>query len=179
MLLLDVTPASAAAGQWQPFLILCFGVCSADLALKGVQPNGKQSAKHRTLVHGDFKSENVLFNADATQCAAYDFQYCGEGFGVKDVAYMFCSSLDEDVLMQHEDDLLRHYHLQLLAKLGADSSKGGQHEYTFETMMGHYQLCLIDYCRFMAGWGWWGNVDWATRRCQDIVKMLPSLLATT
>ena len=37
--------------------------------------------RHRTVIHGDFKSENVLFSADGRNCAAYDFQYCGDGCG--------------------------------------------------------------------------------------------------
>ena len=28
------------------------------------------------------------------ECAAYDFQYVGGGYGVKDIVYLFCSGLE-------------------------------------------------------------------------------------
>lgn len=69
-----------------------------DCRLKGYGPNSAFSSAHRTLVHGDFKPANLLFcrgeskgdssGGDACSCAAYDFQYCGGGYGVRDVAYL-------------------------------------------------------------------------------------------
>jgi Ser/Thr protein kinase RdoA (MazF antagonist) len=49
--------------------------------------------RFRTLLHGDFKAANILHSADGTQCAAYDFQYVGEGYGVQDVVMLLHSSL--------------------------------------------------------------------------------------
>lgn len=50
-----------------------------DARLKGFDQEGKHSGDFRTLLHGDFKSANLLFSAgEAPVCAAYDFQYCGK-----------------------------------------------------------------------------------------------------
>jgi aminoglycoside phosphotransferase (APT) family kinase protein len=121
------------------------------------------------LVHGDFKSENIVFCADGSSAAAYDFQYSGGGLGAKDVAYLFCSSLDAEVLQRHEQELLAHYHTRLhvhLAQLG----RGEEHGYTGEVLQRHYELALLDYCRFMAGWGWWGNTGWARARARALLQ---------
>jgi len=56
----------------------------------------------RTLCHGDFKTANLLFGGGSKgatpSCAAYDFQYCGGGSGMKDVVYLFCSGVSARVL---------------------------------------------------------------------------------
>ncbi|KAL7752408.1 Cut9-interacting protein scn1 [Sorochytrium milnesiophthora] len=105
-------------------------------------------SQYRTLLHGDPKGDNIMFNADASACAMYDFQYTGYGYGVRDVAYLLASSADERVVAQHEDELLQVYYGELTAR-GCN--------YPWATMQWHYQLCLVDYMRFMAGWGMWGN----------------------
>ena len=49
-----------------------------DARLKGLNQRGEASRAFRTLLHGDFKSANLLFSSgEAPTCAAYDFQYCG------------------------------------------------------------------------------------------------------
>ena len=51
-----------------------------DRRLRGEHADGSRDPRFRTLVHGDFKSANLLFSARApVSCAAFDFQYCGEG----------------------------------------------------------------------------------------------------
>eukprot|EP00775_Hariotina_reticulata_P008899 gene8899-9076_t len=104
-----------------------------DEVLKGLRADGSKASACRTLLHGDFKSENVLFDAAGHRCAAFDFQYCGEGLGA--------------------------------AKL-----------YTYEVMVAHFDLCVVDYVRFMAGWGMWGNVKWAKQRTQQALRQLPAVV---
>jgi Ser/Thr protein kinase RdoA (MazF antagonist) len=133
-----------------------------DRELKG------NSGKFRTLCHGDFKSANIVHTADGTKCAAYDFQYVGKGYGVKDVAYLFASSLSPTALGK-EQELLQYYHEQLTSLLGDAASS-----YTFEVMQAHFELALLDYVRFMAGWGFWGNGAWASKRARE---MLPAIAA--
>ena len=67
-----------------------------DRRLRGERPDGSKDRRFRTLVHGDFKSANLLFTARApVSCAAFDFQYCGEGESV------FASSANEDSCSWH------------------------------------------------------------------------------
>lgn len=54
----------------------------------------------RSLCHGDFKTANLLFSDPGrgpVRCAAYDFQYCGSGSGMRDVAYLLASGLQVGV----------------------------------------------------------------------------------
>ena len=50
-----------------------------DARLKGLDSQGVPRPAFRTLLHGDFKSANLLFSSsgESPTCAAYDFQYCG------------------------------------------------------------------------------------------------------
>jgi Ser/Thr protein kinase RdoA (MazF antagonist) len=51
-----------------------------DRRLRGHRPDAGIDPRFRTLVHGDFKSANLLFSMrPPVSCAAFDFQYCGEG----------------------------------------------------------------------------------------------------
>ncbi len=60
------------SGTWQQLKQQAGAI---DKAIRSIEGGSRQ---HRTLVHGDIKSENIMFSDDNTQCAAYDFQYCGE-----------------------------------------------------------------------------------------------------
>jgi aminoglycoside/choline kinase family phosphotransferase len=144
--------------------------------LKGIRPDGSKAACHRTLLHGDAKSANFMFSADCSACAAYDFQYCGEGFGVRDVAYLIASSVDEDVVEKQEQQLLQYYHQKLQECLQAQGKADAAQRYTYDVMTAHFELCLLDYVRFMAGWGFWGNARWAQRRARQVLGQLPQVV---
>ena len=64
-------------------------------------------AHYQTIVHGDAKLANFLFNEK--QAAAVDFQYIGGGVGIKDVAYFMSSIFDENQLETYEEQLLDCY----------------------------------------------------------------------
>lgn len=157
-------PAPAEQGRIQS---------ETDNAQPGSSSSTSSPPRHTTILHGDFKSENLMFGVaedGSPACAAYDFQYCGAGFGAKDVVYLFCSSTNDRMLSASgEELLLRHYHTALqseLLKLGKDSHANA---YTFELMMEHFEVSLLDYVRFMAGWGWWGATGWARKRSQALL----------
>ncbi len=102
--------------------------------------------------------------------------HCLQGFGAKDLAYLLCSSVDEDALEgDGEQQLLQHYHMALLARLAQNNKASSS--YTFGVLQRHFDLCLVDYVRFMAGWGFWGNVGWAQSRTRQVLDRLPQLLS--
>ncbi|CAG9465897.1 unnamed protein product [Pedinophyceae sp. YPF-701] len=152
-----------------------------DARMRGMRdPDGSEWAglqgvrAARTLVHGDFKGENILIGDSeggqaGIRCAAYDFQYCGGGLGTKDVAYLLGSSVDGLLLKNGGDmKLLQHYHKCLTKLLPRKAAAA----YTFDTCKLHYALCVADYARFLAGWGWWGNSAYLQEHAEAALDQL-------
>jgi len=127
-----------------------------------------KSSKFLTVIHGDFKSANMFFgeaSGDEMECCAFDFQYVGVSLGMRDVVKLFVSSLSAEILSTHEDELrlLWYYHECL--------SEYIPEEYPFQQLCKDYELCLLDYYRFLLGWSLWGhNLDFATKRVREIMN---------
>ncbi|KAI5782705.1 kinase-like domain-containing protein [Geopyxis carbonaria] len=135
----------------------------ADAVLKDPHQPG------RTLVHGDLKAANIVFSRDGATCAVYDFQYVGHGLGVRDVVYFLATSVARGVMgdAARVQALMKVYYSALEAAV-----EGGLGDYTEEVMMEQLDWALVDWYRFMAGWGVWGN-GWASeRRVREIVARL-------
>lgn len=115
--------------------------------------------RYKTLVHGDCKSANIMLDAQSRQAALYDFQYVGLGPGVRDVVYFLVSSV-RGVTGHTEHKFLQHYYDCL--RLKPDG-------YTFAIMLQHYELCMVDYYRFLLGWGMWGDVRFIQTRVRQIL----------
>ena len=71
----------------------------------------------RTVLHGDFRLDNVLFDAKggAWKLATLDWQTVGRGCGTQDASYFLGAGLRENDRAAHEQDLLRTYHETLLS----------------------------------------------------------------
>ena len=67
----------------------------------------------RTLVHGDFRLDNLLF-APAGHAAAIDWQLAAWGRGAYDLAFFASGSIDDGVLAQLEPALIARYHARLV-----------------------------------------------------------------
>ncbi|KAL7274821.1 hypothetical protein RUND412_002252 [Rhizina undulata] len=127
------------------------------------------SSPGRTFLHGDAKGANIVFNKDGSKCAFYDFQYFGAGLGVQDLAYFLGTAVDGRLLGKSEERLLKYYFEELkeaLRRLG----KGDCGEYTWEIFWEQWEWALVDWMRFMASWGCWGNSSWIERRVKKIVE---------
>jgi hypothetical protein len=115
-----------------------------------------KTASWQALVHGDFKAANLQFTKESKgekecQVVAYDFQYVGRGSPMKDVAYMLRSSVELDVLAEHEGELVELYW----------SLRGNREGWSLEVAQQTYDLCVVDFCRFMVGWG---RTSWGLER---------------
>ncbi|KAL5116691.1 hypothetical protein ACEQ8H_005440 [Pleosporales sp. CAS-2024a] len=132
------------------------------------------TSPYQTLIHGDVKSENLFTSTSGDQVAFYDFQYVGLGLGVCDLAKLFtCSvplamlvndkSIPEELQMQEgERALLERYWLRL--------KHVGDRPYSWDTFVLHWEAALVDWLRFQASWGFWGNTEWLQARGRSILK---------
>jgi aminoglycoside/choline kinase family phosphotransferase len=67
----------------------------------------------RTLVHGDFRLDNLLFTEQG-DAAVLDWQLAAWGRGPYDLAFFAAGSVEPEVLARIEDDLLVTYHAALV-----------------------------------------------------------------
>ncbi|KAI6854759.1 hypothetical protein KC343_g9547 [Hortaea werneckii] len=124
---------------------------------------------YETLIHGDVKSENLFANTEGSAVAFFDFQYVGMGLGVCDLAKLFtCSvpmhmltteALSGDVALAMtpgERGLLQRYQRTI--------SKVSGKEYPWQDLEMHWSTALVDWLRFQASWGFWGNTEWLEAR---------------
>lgn len=65
----------------------------------------------KTLAHGDFRSENILFHGD--RCCTVDWQTAMETSPVTDIAYFLGSSTEVEDRRNWERDIIREYSEQL------------------------------------------------------------------
>lgn len=62
-----------------------------------------------SLVHGDFRLENLRFAAEGNTVAAFDWQFCCACRGAYDLAYFLCLALTPRARREHEEGLRRCY----------------------------------------------------------------------
>ncbi|KAI0395504.1 hypothetical protein F5Y17DRAFT_192636 [Xylariaceae sp. FL0594] len=170
--------ASLAAddeSEWAP--ALCNPVSSsgtrsiAEMAAHILAPRGREC---ETLIHGDVKSENLFTTEDGSEVAFYDFQYVGLGLGVCDLAKLFTCSVPVSML-KDEDDYSdeRSMHSRekaLLAEYRENLVSGTGKVYDWDTFVRHWETALVDWLRFQASWGFWGNTEWLEARVRSILK---------
>jgi aminoglycoside/choline kinase family phosphotransferase len=88
---------------------------------------------HRTLWHGDFRLDNMLFDAHdgAVPLAVVDWQSVAAAPGVIDVSYFLGNSMVEADRLEHERGLVTEYHHRLLSH--------GVENYSFDECWREYQ----------------------------------------
>jgi Ecdysteroid kinase-like family len=90
-----------------------------------------------TIVHNDFRLDNMLFNAKGGQLpmVTLDWQTTAFGPGAADVAYFLGAALRETDREQNEGQLVREYHAALRA--------GGVSDYSWEQCWNDYRLFAL------------------------------------
>ncbi|KAL4920381.1 hypothetical protein BDW62DRAFT_216209 [Aspergillus aurantiobrunneus] len=146
----------------------------AEMAALFLTPCGRPMESY---IHGDVKSENLFTTHDGNKVAFFDFQYVGLGLGVCDLAKLFTCSVSLDMLLDDEPlplpeqltmqdgekRLLERYWTRLLR----DRSSA---LYEWDTFKRHWETALVDWCRFQASWGFWGNTEWLEARVRSILS---------
>ena len=116
----QLLPAMFSAG-WPVARQAMAGILSADLIRFGDSWNGlapyffDQLADGETLVHGDFRADN-LFLGDRG-LTALDFQIASQGPGIYDLAYFVSQSLSPEVRSGRDRQLVEQY-IRLMAGHG-------------------------------------------------------------
>ncbi|KAK8134858.1 hypothetical protein PG984_006870 [Apiospora sp. TS-2023a] len=157
----------------------------AEQAAYYVSPSHPAAAAYATLIHGDVKSENMFgrsappssFFTAAAKVAFFDFQYVGLGLGACDLAKLFTCSVPVSMfvpssarrsmpsrlgMQDGERALLERY----LARVEAVSGK----PYPWDVFVTHWEAALVDWLRFQASWGFWGNTEWLEARVRDVLS---------
>jgi len=104
------------------------------------------TCRFQTIVHGDAKAANFCFGHEGV--AAVDFQYAGGGCGIKDVAYLLSSCLDDAQCERHADRHVDTYFAALRARLPAHVDAGALER----EWRGLYAAAWADFHRFLDGW---------------------------
>ena len=98
------------------------------------------AASPRTLLHGDFRADNLFFGARSRGggVAVIDWQLCCSGRAACDVAYLVCQSMPVAARRRHDIEILRAWHDELRAR--------GVTGYSFHDAVRDYargvQLCM-------------------------------------
>jgi aminoglycoside phosphotransferase (APT) family kinase protein len=128
---------------------------------------------YQTLIHGDVKSENLFTSKSGEQVAFYDFQYTGLGLGVCDLAKLFTCSVPLDMLVNSEDIphvlKMQKGERKLLERYWKKLKETSEKEYDWNTFVRHWEIALVDWLRFQASWGFWGNTEWLEARVRSIL----------
>jgi hypothetical protein len=110
--------------QWDPFLTKFGDRLPARLRALGARAVGHaaayrrwQTSQPRTLVHDDFRLDNLFFGRPgaARPLVIFDWQLCLVGRGIADVAYFSACSLPIAQRRASERSLVDGYHAGLLA----------------------------------------------------------------
>lgn len=145
----------------------------AEMAALFLTPCGRPIESY---IHGDVKSENLFTTTSGDRVAFFDFQYAGRGLGVCDLAKLFTCSVPPHLLVDANEPLpeqltmrdgerrlLEQYRRGLLQDEASDL-------YDWESFKRHWETALVDWCRFQASWGFWGNTEWLEARVRSILS---------
>ncbi|KAG9253011.1 kinase-like domain-containing protein [Emericellopsis atlantica] len=161
------------SSEWSAALCRPHGKHQTPAAVLAASFLSSRGRAFETYIHGDVKSENMFASRDGDQVAFYDFQYVGIGLGVSDLAKLFTCSIPQNMLVEgsvphrlemqpKERALLERYREVLLTSEKAP-------EYEWHEFCRHWETALVDWCRFQASWGLWGNTEWLEARVRSIL----------
>ncbi|KAI0113161.1 Ecdysteroid kinase-domain-containing protein [Daldinia grandis] len=154
------------------------GQSISEMVANFLTPRGRE---YETIIHGDVKSENLFTTEPGDRVAFFDFQYVGLGVGACDLAKLFTCSVPLELLIDKEshipnklpmgkaeERLLAYYHSKLTNDF--KGAEGRKQEYGWSLFVRHWETALVDWLRFQASWGFWGNTEWLEARVRYILK---------
>ena len=149
----------------------------ADIVASVLEPKQSKwspTQDYMTLIHGDVKSENLFTSKNGEEVVFYDFQYTGLGLGVCDLAKLFTCSVPLNMLVADQsvpqELAMQNGEKELLERYWGILKKESGKEYQWEIFVNHWETALVDWLRFQASWGFWGNTEWLEARVRSILK---------
>jgi hypothetical protein len=85
----------------------------------------------------------------------------------KEIERVFLEYYHAELLRAIEENLTQGLYQQDLTDTTPSASR-----YPYSLLLFHYELALVDYMRFMAGWGLWGNTNYIEQRVEEILHRL-------
>ncbi len=126
----------------------------------------------QTLLHVDFRLDNLFFSDDTAdaEVTLFDWQATGIGAGAADVASFLTSSLPAEASSEEERELLRIYHAELV--------QSGVDGYPLEALGRHYAWYvaasfLTSVVNFVSVD--WGDEEGAVRRDRSLARRIARL----
>ncbi|OQE35098.1 hypothetical protein PENCOP_c014G07053 [Penicillium coprophilum] len=161
--------------EWSDLLCRASDECSlsvAEMVALFLTPSGRAAESY---IHGDVKSENLFTTTNGDKVAFFDFQYVGLGLGVCDLAKLFTCSVPLHMLVDDNESLPEQLSMcegerGLLERYRTTTQDEGSHIYDWLTFRRHWETALVDWCRFQASWGFWGNTEWLEARVRSILN---------
>jgi hypothetical protein len=111
------------------------------------------AAMPHTLVHFDFRADNLFFDPDGS-IVVIDWQAISQGGGVADVGYFLSQNLSTEDRREHEPALLRAYHDALVAN--------GVTDYAYDQLVADYRVGIS--CGWMIPVLAVGSLDFTSER---------------
>ena len=162
----DLLPSAFGVG-WQmyrenaaapvPPAVATFAERFAEHAPKAL----KALTERATLVHGDFRADNMFFAGD--QLKVVDFQFAAQGVGAVDIAYLLSQGLPSAVRAGRDEEMLREYLVQL--------EEPSLTDYSFDEAWRHYRFAVayLMVLPVVALLGSGGMPERARRLCMTLV----------
>lgn len=126
-----------------------------------------RNARFQTLLHGDSKPANFLWNSNQ-EAAAVDFQYVGSGCGIRDVAYFLDCCFGESLTEKSLKGWLDLYFQTLKSATESDTDA------LEEEWRALFPVAWSDYQRFYLGWGRSIQMgQWSRRQLEQALRGLP------
>jgi hypothetical protein len=88
-----------------------------------------------SIVHTDFRLDNLFFDGPSDEVALIDWQLITSGGAVYDISYLLGQSMDRESRNRHEKDLLRLWHDTLVAN--------GVSDYTYDDAWDGYRRSAL------------------------------------
>ena len=138
-----------------------------------------RSRKHRTIVHGMFKSSNLILHPSSdpeaySTVSCCDFKLAGRGYGVLDVATLLCESVQPTLLThdQREAEFLELYFQHLSKTLQSRKRPPLPPGYKLADCTAMYELSLLAHCCRASETDTAGGYEYATWRCRQLCDKL-------